>query len=388
MTIQAKSQTKISHLNNDKLNIIGDDIIDQLDELLDYFQVKYKKNVTKYYGPCPIHDGDGSTNPWNLYHKGDSYRGNWKCRSHGCEKVFKPTAIGLVRGLLSRERHNWMKDGDKTASFEETLQWISKWLKKDLDKISVDYKQVEKRRFVNQTMWLASKQGETLRLTPQQVRSALNFPSAYFLARGYSSTILDKYDIGDCTKTGKEMTNRAVIPVYDNDHKYILGCTGRSIYPECQQCNLYHPPQCTCPSEDYRHWYFKWKHNKGFLAEQNLFNLWFASPEIDKLHSIILCESPGNVLRLEEAGIHNSVALFGTNLSEAQLNKLYGFQIYTINLLFDNDEAGKAASSLIKDKLSNIFNVNAIALPEGINDVGELTSGEVEAKIKPKVVTH
>lgn len=385
---QPTQEKKKSHLNNDKLNIIADDVVDQLDEILDYFQVKYKKNQNKYYGPCPVHDGDGTTNPWNLYHNGDSYRGNWKCRSHGCQQVFKPTVIGLIRGILSRERHKWAAAGDKTATFDETLQWISKWLKKDLDKISVDYKQVEKRRFVNQTMWLASKQGETLRLTPEQVRSALSFPSAYFLGRGYSSTILDRYDIGDCIKTGKEMTSRAVIPIYDNDHKLIVGCTGRSVYPKCEACSLYHKPDSGCPDEYNKHQWFKWKHNKGFLAEQNLFNLWFASPHIDKLHSITLVESPGNVLRLEESGIHNSVALFGTNLSEAQLNKLYSYQIYTVNILLDNDEAGRAASSIIHDKLSNIFNVNIVHLEDVTNDVGELTSAEVEAKIKPKIVTH
>lgn len=385
MTTQTK---KKSHLNNDKLNVIADEIVDQLDDILEYFQVKFKKNLNKYYGPCPIHEGDGSTNPWNLYHKGDIYRGNWKCRSHGCEKVFKPTAIGLVRGMLSKEKYQWAKNGDKTATFEETMTWISKWLKKDLDKISVDYKQIEKKRFVNQTMWMASKQGETLKLTPEQVRSALRFPSAYFLERGYSKDILEKYDIGDCTKTGREMTNRAVIPIYDLEHKYIVGCSGRSIYKKCDKCELYHAPQCTCPNDENKHWYFKWKHNKGFLAEQNLFNLWFAASHIDASHSIILCESPGNVLRLEESGIHNSVALFGTNLSEAQLNKLYSYQIYTVNLLFDNDEAGKQATSLIRDKLSNIFNVNIIQLESNINDVGELTSQEVETKIKPKVITH
>ena len=55
---------------------------------------------------CPIHQGDNSS-ALNLYIEGDSYRANWKCRTHQCEKTFKGSILGFTRGLLSYQKYNW-----------------------------------------------------------------------------------------------------------------------------------------------------------------------------------------------------------------------------------------------------------------------------------------
>ena len=62
----------------------------------------------------------------------------------------------------------------------------------------------------------------------------------------------------------------------------------------------------------------KWRHNKDFKTQEHLYNMWFAKEFIQSTRTAIIVESPGNVWRLEEAGIHNSVAIFGTNLSIKQ----------------------------------------------------------------------
>jgi 5S rRNA maturation endonuclease (ribonuclease M5) len=376
------------HLSNDKLNVISDEVVAQLDDILDYFNVKYHKTNSKYYGACPIHDGSGEKNPWNLYYTGDIYAGNWKCRSHGCEQVFKKTVIGFVRGLLSKEKYQWGKSGDKTASFEETLEWISHWLKKDLQKINVDLKQVEKRRFIANVGWLNKPDEVDLKLSRNLIRSTLILPSAYFQERGFLKTTLDHYDIGDCKNNNKEMSHRAVVPIYDTSYDHIVGCTGRSVFPRCPKCKLWHSESYDCPKEEYKARYVKWKHNTGFKADNHLYNLWFAKEHINKCHSVILVESPGNVLRLEESGIHNSLAVFGADLSEKQLNELYKYEIYTVNLLFDNDDAGKLAVTNISKKLDRIFNVNVIKVADEHNDVGELTIPQVKAIIEPQIKTH
>ena len=44
----------------------------------------------------------------------------------------------------------------------------------------------------------------------------------------------------------------------------------------------------------------------------------FAKEFIKESGIVILVESPGNVWRLEEAGVHNSVAIFGSSLADRQ----------------------------------------------------------------------
>jgi 5S rRNA maturation endonuclease (ribonuclease M5) len=379
---------KMSHLNNDKLNVIADEVVDNLDEILEYFEVKYHKNNTKYYGPCPIHDGTGEKNPWNLYHTGDIYRGNWKCRSHGCEQIFKKTVIGFIRGLLSKKEHKWSQNGDPTVSFNDTLNWISKWLKKDLKDIKVDLKQMEKRRFIANVGWLNKADEKPLNINRADIRASLSLPSAYFKSRGFTPEILDKYDIGDCRNLGKEMSHRAVVPIYDEGYHKVIGCTGRSIFPRCDKCRLWHSPAFSCPPEEYKARYVKWKHNTGLRAENHLFNLWFAKDYINKFHSVVLVESPGNVLRLEEAGVHNVLATFGSNLGEKQLSQLYKYEIFTVNLLYDNDAAGQQAIINISKMIDRIFNVRVIKLVEPFNDIGELTIQQTKDIIVPQVAVH
>ncbi len=104
---------------------------------------------------------------------------------------------------------------------------------------------------------------------------------------------------------------------------------------------MWHNPQLDCPTTTVdRYLSVKWRHNKDFEAEEYLYNLWFAKEQIKKNHSIILTESPGNVWRLVEAGVMNSVATFGAHLTDAQLALLQSTETLVLNLLYDNDEAG------------------------------------------------
>ncbi|NDC71851.1 MAG: hypothetical protein EBZ62_00150, partial [Sphingobacteriia bacterium] len=48
-----------------------------------------------------------------------------------------------------------------------------------------------------------------------------------------------------------------------------------------------------------------------------------------KSHTAIIVESPGNVWRLEENGIHNSVALFGSSLSDRQTDLTWDNKLLT-----------------------------------------------------------
>jgi 5S rRNA maturation endonuclease (ribonuclease M5) len=367
--------------DQNKLKVMCDKLCDQFDELLEVLEIDdIKYNGKMYVGNCPIHDGDNKT-AFNLYPDGDSYRGNWKCRTHGCDKVFKGSIIGFIRGVLSNRNLKWKSSGDKIVSFEKTVSFIEEFLGNKLDKITVSKTDIEKNKFSNIIKNLVNNDETASNLISRShIRKSLTFPCTYFINRGFSKETLEKYDVGICDRQNKEMYNRAVVPIYDHDHKFMVGCSGRSIFDKCEKCSSYHDHSESCPEEKDKWKFSKWKHNYGFLSQNHLYNMWFAKKYIAESSKVVLVESPGNVWRLEEAGIHNSVAIFGSNLSDKQKILLDGSGAMTIIVIMDNDEAGKNASKAIYDKCKNTYNIVNINISKA--DIAEMTIEEINKEIK------
>jgi len=124
----------------------------------------------------------------------------------------------------------------------------------------------------------------------------------------------------------------------------------------------------------------KWLH-QGFQKSHHLFNYWGAKPHIMKNQTAILVEGPGNVLRFEEAGIHNSLAMFGKDISDSHQFLLERLGVMTLKVALDEDDAGRAGKEKIKRLMGNMYNLEFAKLPSGINDVGEL-SAEQAREIK------
>jgi len=375
-----KMKTSRSY-NQHKLKFLCDELCDNIESLFEVLgldDIKY--NGKMYVGSCPIHNGDNNT-AFNIYPHGENYRGNWKCRTHNCDKLFKSSIIGFIRGVLSNQKYNWQGDKDKTVSFDETIKFVESFLGKDLNKIKINKTEIEKRTFANIIKNIGNVHADIVnKVSRSSVRSSLKMPCEYFINRGYKAEILDKYDVGLCNKPEKEMYNRAVAPIYDLEHKYMVGCTGRSIFNKCDHCESCHDPNSNCPSIEDRWKYSKWKHSFQFKSQNHLYNIWSAKSHILKLHQVILVESPGNVWKLEENGIHNAVALFGSNLSDKQKILLDGSGAMTIIVIMDNDDAGQKASEIINSKCKNTYNIVNIKISKP--DISDMTNEEIEKQIK------
>jgi hypothetical protein len=376
---------KKSHSNDQhKLKIVCDEVCDNIDTLLDFFNIEYRSNNKMISMACPIHGGD-NISAINLYPEGDRYRGNWKCRTHGCDKVFKASVIGFIRGVLSHQKHGWEKDGDKACSFNDALDFALKFIKKDLKNIKISGSDKDKKLFTSTINYIgnavATQTPVSQLPTREQVRKSLIMPAEYYLNRGYSLKILDKYDVGFCNKPNKEMSNRVVVPIYNNDYTHMIGCSGRSVSEKCTKCSAYHAPEENCPSDEKKWLSSKWKHSINFKSQNCLYNFWFAKEHIIKSTVAVIVESPGNVWRLEESGIHNSVAIFGSSLSDRQKIMLDSSGAMTIVILTDNDDAGKKAAEQIKDKCKNTYRIFVPQISK--SDIGEMTKSEIETEIKP-----
>jgi 5S rRNA maturation endonuclease (ribonuclease M5) len=376
-----KTMTK-SRLNDQlKLKIVCDEVCDNIESLLSILNLDYKFNYKMITMACPIHGGD-NISALNLYPEGESYRGNWKCRTHGCEKIFKGSVIGFIRGVLSNQKYGWQKSGDNTCSFQEAVNFATSFINKDISDIKISKTDREKKQFTSIVNYLQPDNSiQEHIVTRNQIVKSLNIPAQYYLDRNYSSDVLVKYDIGLCDKIGKEMYNRIVVPIYNMEYTNMVGCTGRSIFEKCTKCKGHHNPTDSCPTEDQVWKYCKWKHNYEFKSQNHLYNFWFAKEFILKTHTAIIVESPGNVWRLEESGIHNSVGIFGSSLSDRQKILLDSSGAMNLVILTDNDDAGRKAAEQIKNKCQNTYR---IFMPQiNKSDIGEMTVEQINQEIKP-----
>jgi 5S rRNA maturation endonuclease (ribonuclease M5) len=384
LTKQPMKSSKSHSYNQNKLKIICDKLCDRIEELMEVLSIEnIKYNGKMFVGNCPIHNGDNKT-ALNLYPDGEFYRGNWKCRTHNCEKIFKSSIIGFVRGVLSNKKYGWQKDKDQAVTFEETISFIESFLGSTISSIEISKNDIDKKRFLSVIKNIISNKEILInKISKTKVKDSLIFPCEYFIKRGFSEKILEKYDVGLCLKPDKEMYNRAVVPIYDYHHQYMIGCTGRIIFDKCEKCKTYHPDETACPNDSNKNRCPKWKHSYGFLSENCLYNMWFAKDFILNSTKVIIVESPGNVWKLEESGIHNSVAIFGCSLSDRQKILLDGSGAMNIITIMDNDDAGKIAEKTIYEKCKNTYNITNIKISK--SDIAEMSVEDIQKEIKPYI---
>jgi len=325
---------------------------------------------------CPIHKGTNTT-ALNLYLEGcNSYPGNWRCNTLQCHDVFGKDIIGFTRGMLSRKQLGWSSPNDKMVSFKDTVDYLLNFLKMDYSSLPTSQSNGDQ-TFTNQVnnIFARSIVKPHNNVTRENIRQSLDIPAQYYIDRGYSSTILSTYDIGLCKNPKKPMYNRIVVPIYDQDYNYI-GCTGRSIFEKCEQCNQYHDLKKECKYKSP-----KWLHNKGFQGGEHLYNYCNAKKYIQKSQIAIITEGIGDTLKLEEYGIHNSVSIFGTSLSTGQFNLLNQSGALSLIVLLDNDDAGHIGMKKIQQQCGRLYRLYFPSIHE--NDIGDMGTDEITSEIRP-----
>ena len=378
MTTSHSHKNTYKYKDQAKLNALTNLVVAHIDKIYNYFNIEPSyKNDTLMKSSCFIHGGDNTT-ALNLYYNAD-IRVHYKCRTHQCEDIFGSSLISLVRGGLSQARYNWKVNGDKEASFNETVEFLLKITEQDFGKINslgttLDEDKLKFSSLINN---FTTPEVQNTGISIDLYRTKVEIPATYYLQRGYSIEVLDKYDVGTCKRHKRPLYQRAVVPIYDESGKIILGFSGRSIHPECSKCKHYHDPEKKC------HFFPKWKHTAGFKKENCLYNYWYAKEHIIKSGVIVLVESPGNVWRLEEAGIHNSVAMFGAYLSNNQKQIIDASGAFSIVCLLDQDEAGKKGTQKIYEQCSKMYRLYSPQFEQ--NDIGDIDADVVTSDIKPLI---
>lgn len=376
------------YFDSGKLNAIQLMLAARLDELLVELGVDLVKSRKMYYGCCPIHGGD-NPGALNLYVDGESVPGYWRCNSAKCHETFKRTIIGFVRGVLSHQRHDWTNHNkENSVSWREALDWCCEFLGENIKTIRVDYGEMEKRRFaadVNHFIRRPEQEGQGI--SRATVREYLEVPASYFVSRGWSPEILDRYDVGFYPHPNRPLSNRVAVPVYDMEHRFAVGFTGRSVFPKCGKCGRWHDAGAACPKKgDHQAWAStsKW-HNHKFNKDSYLYNYWFAKRHIMNSRTAVLVEGPGDVWRLEEAGVRCALAMFGVDLSDEQQVMLEMSGAMNLVVLTDMDTAGKGAREDLKKRLQRSFRLHFPLLNSEAKDLGEMSVVQVRSEVAPLI---
>jgi 5S rRNA maturation endonuclease (ribonuclease M5) len=312
-------------------DVANDNILDILREL----NIEVEETSKGLRGVCPIHKGD---NP-SAFHciLGEEFFA-WRCYSHNCHQKYKGDILGLISGVLNHTR-------------KQAFDWLRKFL--HIDTITMAQSDVvkERKRHASKIKTLnrfANITGNKAIMNRKRLRELITIPADYYIKRGYSEYILNRYDIGYNFKT-----NRVTVPFYDDEYKYVIGFSNRSLYEKCDKCKFHHDPNEQCPEKNKS----KWVNNAEFIKTNQLYNYWFAKDFLKKQRLAILVEGPGDIWKLEEAGFHNAVALCGTTISPTQEFKLLNGGVMAILILMDKDKAGENAELTLNEQLGHAFTI-------------------------------
>ena len=344
-------------MDKNQLIVLSNMVAEKITDLFDLFGVRYFEQYDRITSVCPIHEGADNPQAFTVTTTRDQYFGYWRCWTHGCENKFVPTPIGLIRGLLTA------KSGEE-VSFPEAIKFAIDFTSSSIEELEQEGKNFKLEKFIELSERVYSDPVKTkYSVRRTVVRETLSRPVVYYIDRGYEEKTLDIFDIGICTDQAKQMKNRIVAPVYDDDHEFMIGCVGRATH-ENSNGN-------------------KWINSKHFNSGAHLYGYWLAKDAIRKTKTAVLVEGQGDVWRLYESGIRNSVGMFGSSLSDGQARILETSGALNIVILTDNDEAGAKAEQSIINKCDRLFH---IICPEfSKDDIGDMTVDEINKEIKPQL---
>ena len=300
-------------------------------------------------GCCPIPHGDGRTpndNP-NAF-SWDFTRQMWQCFSNGCHNQNGSDVFALIQCARS-------------CNFKEAIQWILDAVEHDIDEVK-ELDSAEAKR-LEQVIRKRSQLVKHKRMEDDLMRHLK--PSTYFKSRGFSDEVIAEFGCGgEWHKVGTYGENRVIVPVYDPLDGYLIAFTCRLL-----DDSLIEP------------WRPKWCHALNFAAMRKkssertdeerfhassvLYNLHRAKEHMGQPKTIIVVEGPGDVWRMHEAGLENTVACLGTGFGKHHRTLLHKVGCERIVSATDGDDAGQKAKNGMEKLCRDYFTFESVELPAG-----------------------
>jgi len=308
----------------------------ELFEILSINLDNYMIGESEIRGVCPIHDSDNSSA--FIFYLDNNL---WFCWTKQCHRDKGSDLIGLVA----------MKLGLNVA---EACSWAQKFLRK----LKIDIKIASRLRArdsikpMKRDYWKEHICQESF---PESCLERLQSAASYFKNRSLDPRLCANLGAGYAA-SGK-MSGRIVLPVRNIDSG-IVGFTGRLAV----NGNV-----------------SKWIHlpRNHFHIGLNLYNIHRAVKSIRKTSSVILVEGPFDMVKIEMAGFKPVVAVFGCNVTRAQVELLKHCGVIYVVMGFDPDKTRSKEMRCVINKLQNENFSTTVLRWEGNEDFGDMKISKI-----------
>ena len=313
------------------------EIVEEVFDFLGFDLDDYVLTNDSMRGTALCHEDSDNPTGFTYYYE----KGMWRCWTHQCHRIHGWDLMGLIVAV----RKCSYKEAVKLA--KELLDGHDVPLPNPNKKVA---KIIEKKDY-----WRDHLDQKTF---SNEVVNKLASAREYAKERGLAQDLFEEYGIGYALK-GK-MTGRVVVPIR-NINGQIIGFSGRLIKKD------FDGP--------------KWLH-LNLKKDFNMFNIDKASQHHGGL--IYVTEGIWDTLKLIMAGIPNVVCIFGTHLSDGQIEILNRCKVMEVCLALDNDEAGQKHLTINSNKLKrSLFAVSKIT-PIDSKDFGDMRLDKVKQAISEK----
>lgn len=296
------------------------------------------------YSTCPVHEHSDNPRAFSFSRQ----KGIWKCWTRDCQSEFRNDMFGLIIGALS------LKTNDK-IEFKDALKWVCNLL--NISNSSIKQEAIPEEHDDEYYSLINVFNQQDFSFVPKTIKHNYNieYPSQYFLSRGFKSSTLDFFKVGDCIETSGLLRDRAIIPIYDDLGENIVGLIGRAVKEYKTPKFLIYP--------------------KGFDKRYFFYNYHNAIARAKETSCLFILEGQGDVWKLYEHGVTNAVSIFGKTISKEQEAKLLNLPITHLIILTDNDQAGRESKVQIKRQLGRTFR---LTFPKMMSkDVGEMSDEQI-----------
>lgn len=305
--------------------------------ILESLDIDFVERYHYVSAPCPIHGG-GNPNGWSFHLQ----MGVYQCYTRGCHETHGKFLLDLIKAV-------------KSFSFLEAVEYARNFCNLTTE----DIKDISERRKNSQFVTELKKNHRKKTIYPDDCLENLTYHD-YLETRGFTRNLIERYEIG-VGRPGRKMQGRIIFPIRNIDGD-IVGFTGRDIVGRGS----------------------KWLHSFDFDKANNLFNIGRARSYINETSEAIIVEGPIDVLRLEQSGIHNGVAIFGRSLSNGQISILMKAGANKLIIALDGDKAGITGAMKAKEAAKAFFDVEIKRMKDG-EDIGSLSTEEVREMFCEKI---
>jgi len=298
------------------------------------------------YSICPVHEDSDNPRAFSF----SKQKGIWKCWTRDCQHEFRNDIFGLIRGALSAKEN-------KEVNFKDALDWSCELLNINQSK-SIKQNIVEDEDNFSNVVSIFSNtaNSKTNKVNDIKINGTIEYPSKYFLSRGFKRETLEFFNIGDYQENKGILKDRAIIPIKDHDGESTVGFIGRSIKEYKLPKFLIYP--------------------KGFDKRYYFYNYYNAIDRAIKTSCLFILEGQGDVWKLYEHGVLNAVSIFGKSISKEQEEILLSIPITHLIILTDNDQAGRESKVQIKRQLGRSFRLTFPRIQT--KDVAEMSDSQIK----------